>query len=341
MARQGFKSGTWWTRGPIFVVLAHSISLTACATSGYLHTRSIVSGNQAAHDGNYIDAVAHYEKALAEVPDSPAAKRNLGIVLVKISDYRRAADLLTSIIKNYQEDSEVQYFLGEAYRGLRNFRLAADSYQKGLRIDPTDLRLTKALAWTWFKMGRNDWVINLIEPYLQRNPNDHQIRLILASAFSAKQQYDKAIGLVQFAGASSFSIKNKEKVTAQAEHMLLLTALADAYAGKGDCQKAKPIYSRVLQTRPFLDSALVGAARCNMKAQNTKTAVAQLESAVKSNPNSLEAHFLLARALESGEKQRALVYFNRYLQLSRDNPIVNTADREHAQRVIARANAAN
>jgi Tfp pilus assembly protein PilF len=78
-----------------------------------------------------------------------------------------------------------------------------------------------------------------------------------------------------------------------------------------------------------------------MKAQNTKTAVAQLERAVKSNPNSLEAHFLLARALESGEKQRALVYFNRYLQLSRDNPIVNTADREHAKRVIARANAAN
>jgi tetratricopeptide (TPR) repeat protein len=339
MARHGFKSGTWWTRGPIFVLLAHSLSLSACATSGYLHTRSVVSGNQAAHDGNYIDAVAHYEKALAEVPDSPAAKRNLGIVLVKISDYRRAADLLTSIVKNYPEDAEVQYFLGEAHRGLRNFRVAADSYQKGLRIDPTDLRLTKALAWTWFKMGRNDWVINLIEPYLQRSPNDHQIRLILASAYTAKQQFDKAIGLVQFAGANNFSIKNKDKVTAQAEHMLLLTALADGLAGKGDCQKAQPIYTRVLQTRPFLDSALVGSARCNMKAQNIKSAVAQLERAVKSNPNSLEAHFLLARALESSEKNRSLVYFNRYLQLSRDNPVVNTADREHAKRVIASANA--
>lgn len=341
MARQGYRSGIWWNRGPKLVILSQSLWLSACATSGYLHTRSIVSGNQAAHKGNYIDAVAHYEKALAEVPESPAAKRNLGIVLVKISDYRRAADLLASIVQHYPEDAEVQYFLGEAHRGLRNFRTAADAYQKGLRIDPKDMRLTKALAWTWFKMGRNDWVINLIEPYQQSSPNDHQIRLILASAYTAKQQFEKSIGLVQFAAASNFAIRSKEKVTAQAEHMLLLTALADAYSGKGDCQKAQPLYTRVLQTRPFLDTALVGSARCNMRANNNKTAVAQLERAVKSNPNSPDAHFLLARALESGEKERAVVYFNRYLQLSRDNPVVNTADREHAKRVIARANSAN
>jgi tetratricopeptide (TPR) repeat protein len=116
-----------------------------------------------------VDAVASYEKALAEVPQSRPAQRNLGIVLVKIADYERALELLVGVAKEYSQDPEVHYFLGEACRGLRRFSEAAKHYQAGLRIQANDLRLIKALAWTWHKMGQNAWTVQLIEPLVAQS----------------------------------------------------------------------------------------------------------------------------------------------------------------------------
>ncbi len=313
------------------------ILLNACATSGYQHTRFLVAGNEAAQKGNFVDAVSNYEKALSEVPDSSTGKRNLGIVLVKIADYDRALGLLRAVEKDYASDSELHYFLGEALRGQRNFELAAKSYQDGLRLDPGNLRLTKALAWTWHKMGRNDWVINLIGPYVGLKPNDRQIQLILASAYNASGKFDKAIALLTSKSSKSARSNSITSSGFQAEDMLIWTALGDGYAGKGDCASAQPLYIKVLRVRPFFDSALVGSAKCHLAAKNPKAAVPLLERAIKSNPESAEGHFFLGRVLEGSETDRAMVYLNRFLAMTESNPSANRSQREMARRSVARA----
>lgn len=333
----GNETGDFRVIGVLLVSAA--LALAGCASSGYQHTRHLVAGNEAAQAGNFVDAASAYEKALAEVPNSLPARRNLGIVMVKVADYERALELLGSVAKEYAEDTETLYFLGEACRGLRRYGEAAKHYQAGLRVAPNDLRLTKALGWTWHKMGQSTWAINLMEPFLQRNKDDRQIRLILASAENKTGRYDRAIALLEPALKAAAQSPTNSNVAqdVSAEEMLMRTALAEAYVGKNDCKQAQALFQQVLRVRPFLDSALVGSARCHLEAKRGAVAVAMLERAVKSNPDSPEAHFYLARALEDTDRNRSVVYFNRFLQLTKDAAKANKKERAIARKAVARS----
>ena len=67
----------------LFALFLSVSLLAACATGAHEMTRNIVEGNDAALRGDFAGSIGHYESALASVPDSAPAKRNLGIVLVK------------------------------------------------------------------------------------------------------------------------------------------------------------------------------------------------------------------------------------------------------------------
>lgn len=333
MARRGLKFLNSLKKSSL--VLLFSSFIMSCATTAHVHSRYLALGNLAAKEGKFLDAATQFEKALVELPDSLPAKRNLGLVKVKLGDYENAVRLLKEVYSSYRDDIEVQYFLGEGYRGLRNYQLAADHYQKGLRLDPADLRLVKALAWSWLKIGKTEWSINLVEPFLSTNPTDHQIRLILANAYNQVGKGKNAIALLKFLEDEKFRIQSKDRTTAIAEHMLLLSALADAYQETDNCRSALKHYFHVLKFRPFFDGALTGAANCLFKSGNDERAIGFLERAVRANPQSTQANFMLARALEKRSKDRSIVYFNRFLKLTENSPDAFSGEREVAKRVLA------
>ena len=307
-----------------------------CATAGHLHTRAMLMGNEQAEKGNFIDAAKHYQEALEEIPDSLPAKRNLGLVLVKMGDYERALELLTAAAARYSDNSEFLYFYGECYRGLKRYIEAAEQYQKGLRQNPSDLRMTKALGWAWHKMNQNEWTISLLAPFLRNNPADHQIRLVLASALNAERKYSKAIDVLKFAESQNFELKSKDRITGEAEKMLIINALADSYAGQGNCKRAQELYGAVLRVRPFFDGALVGSALCHVQANSRQAAIRLLERAVQANPTSWEAHFQLGQLLESKETDRAKFYLSRFLQLTSGNEKIVGTERKKAKRILSK-----
>jgi tetratricopeptide (TPR) repeat protein len=309
--------------------------LMGCASTAHQHTRSLISGNRAALEGDFIEAAKQYEAALNDLPESTTAQRNLGIVLVKIGDYRRAIKYLTGIYENYKTDPEVQYFLGEAYRGDKKFMTAADHYQLGLRINPSDMRLTKALGWAWHKMGRNDWSINLLTTYLTTVPGDHQIKLILANAHNTMKQFKQAAVLLSFVESKSFKTTSQDNISAEAERMLLLSTYADSVAGLGDCSKAQSIYREVIRFRPFFDKALIGSAQCALTKNEPARAERLLERAVKANPDSWQAHYRLALLLERQNKNKARFYFSRFLRLIDDDAETAKEERRYALRALS------
>lgn len=289
-----------------------------CATRAHEMTRNLVEGNDAALKGDFPSAISYYEKALANVPDSDAAKRNLGIVLVKVGNYRRARDMLQAVTKAYPADVEVFYFLGEAQRGLQSFNEATTSYQRALRIDGNDMRAQKALAWTWYKTGQNDRSLMLMQPLLRASPGDLQVRLIVASALNKRKRFSEAAETLSPVEKSGFTIRGRDKMSAESERALLMTALADASYGLENYAKAAALYTEVLKTRPFLATALVGSAKCDIRSSLNQRALAKLARAVKADPNSPEAHFLLARLNEKVDASKALFYHKRFLLLAQD-----------------------
>jgi tetratricopeptide (TPR) repeat protein len=298
------------------MLLALGATLGGCATSAHEMTRSIVQGNDAALRGDYASSIAHYEEALKSVPDSAPARRNLGIVLVKVGDFKRARGLLASVTKSYPADLEVHYFLGEAHRGVQDFTAAAASYQRALRLDARDARAQKALAWTWHKTGLHDRALMLMQPLLKSNPGDLQARLIVASALNKKKRYKEAASTLDIVEKAGFKIKSRDRISAESERALLMTALADANYGLENYNKAALLYGEVLKTRPFLAPALVGAAKCDIRASQNQRAVTKLERAVKADPDAVDAHYLVARLYEKMDANKALFYHKRFLLLT-------------------------
>ena len=311
-------------RNAVFAVTLLPFLISGCATRAHEMTRQLLEGNEAALRGDFTTAAMHYETALEEVPSSAPAKRNLGIVLVKSGNYKRAKEILTEVAREYSTDVELYYFLGEACRGLEEFQNAATNYQKALRIQPDDHRVQKALAWTWHKVGLYDRALLIALPLFKKNPSDLQLRLIIGSTYNKQKKYPDTIELLAPLEKAKFQIQSKDKVSGDSERALLMTALGDAYSGTQNCERGGPLYTEVLKTRPFLATALTGSARCDLRTPNpdgnsNQKALTKLERAVKSDPDATEAHFLLAKLSEKIDNNRAIFYYRRFLLLSKDD----------------------
>ena len=302
-----------------------SFVLPSCATSAHEMTRSLVEGNTAALKGDYPTSVEKYEAALASVPESAAAKRNLGIVLVKVGNYQKAKIHLRESAKIYTTDAEVHYYLGEAYRGAEDFKRAIRSYQRALKLSPNELRVQKAIAWTWFKTGEDEKTLLLVSPLVQEHPQDSQIRLILASVQNRMKDFAAAQKTLAPVEASGFKVASKEKMSADSERALLMTGLADANYGLNQFAKAGQLYGEVIKMRPFYPAALVGSAKCDIRSSQSQRALTKLERALKADPKAAEALYLLAKLYEKIDSNKAIAHYQKFNAVAKDRPEFNDA----------------
>lgn len=304
------------------VLSAIFMGLAGCATTNPQQetTRFVIDGNAAALRGDYSAAANLYESALRVAPSNSSAKRNLGIVLVKMGDYKRAIKTLTAVQNDYKDDVEVFYFMGEAARGSNDFKGALSHYSKAAKINPQDLRVQKAISWCFFRTGTLDKALNLVQRLQRSNPDDLQIKLIFASVLNKQKKYEEVQALLSNVERANFNVQSKDKVSADTERTLLMNALAESYVGSDNCVKADALYGEILKSRPFLSAALIGAAKCDLKAKQKPRATARLERAIKADPDAEEAYFLLGQLFETSDKSKATYFYRRFLLLAKDNP---------------------
>ncbi|MEY4063894.1 MAG: hypothetical protein RIR26_102, partial [Pseudomonadota bacterium] len=247
-----------------FVLVLIALTTACVSTQEQEVSRFLVDGNSAALRGDYQTAAAFYESALRTSPGNLPARRNLGIVLVKVGDFKRAQKVLTALQNDYKDDVEVFYFLGEAARGTSDHKIALGHYSKAAKISPSDLRVQKALAWSHYRLGNVDKAFSIAQRLNRSNPDDLQTRLILASILNKQKKYEEVQALLATVEKSNFNVQSKDRISGETEKTLLMNALAEAYVGSDNCKKAEPLYGDILKSRPFLSMALVGAAKCDL-----------------------------------------------------------------------------
>lgn len=302
-------------------IIATGLLLLSCVSKTQQETTQfLLDGNAAALRGDFAASANAYEAALKLSPNNLPAKRNLGIILVKIGDFKKAQKTLQGIVGEYKDDLEVFYFLGEAARGLSDHKNALSNYVKASKISPLDLRVQKALAWSYYRLGNLERAFPLAQKLHRTNGEDLQVKLIFASILNKQKKFEEVQSLLLNVERSNFNVQSKDKVSAETEKTLLMNALAESYVGSDNCKKAEPLFTEILKTRPFLASALVGSAKCDLKAKQKSRAITRLERATKSDPDTEEAYFLLGQLYESTDKTKATFYYRRFLLLAKDNP---------------------
>ncbi|WGL58864.1 tetratricopeptide repeat protein [Pigmentibacter sp. JX0631] len=300
----------------------------------------ITMGNKYAEKGDFSRSAEQYRTALKIEPNSATAKRNLGLVLVKINKFKEALSLLTEVAPNYPKDSELLYFLGEAYRGVGFEKESIKAYQNALNINPNDLRVIKSISWVYLKTGKYDSAERMIKKSYEKNPLDLQLMLIMTSIDVKKERYTKAIKEMEEFEKSEFKIVSRDQTTAETEKILLLNVLGNAYAGINDCIKAQKIFDIVLKSRPFLAPTLTDSAKCDLKANNTIQAKGKLEKAYSSEPDYPEALYLLGKIYSSNNPKKAAFYYKKFIEISSDDKNYENESKE-AQDTLTQLEAKN
>jgi tetratricopeptide (TPR) repeat protein len=161
-------------------------------------------------DGKNLQALDVYRETLKRYPDSFAAAKSFGRLAAALLRYQESKDLLGRIKPRDTTDPELSYYLGVAYDGLGESKLARDEYEQArhfgefraassLRLGemlaragdlraaeghltqahlaaPDDLRITEELIAVKNAAGNKDEAKRLATEELARSPQDYFLR---------------------------------------------------------------------------------------------------------------------------------------------------------------------
>jgi tetratricopeptide (TPR) repeat protein len=128
-------------------------------------------GTVLAKTGQYEDAAAYLEKAVAASPAHVDAWYNLALVYVKLGQTARARDILQRLADSFPSEKTYRYGLGAVLRESGDPRPALSEFEAALKLDPLYREAQYALALTYEDLGettkaRREWM-----RYLELDPD--------------------------------------------------------------------------------------------------------------------------------------------------------------------------
>ena len=87
-------------------------------------------------DGTPEDAIAAWQGVIYRRPDDPLAHHNLGVVYLRIEEWRKAADAFEKSLRLNRQNDVAQYNLAWAYFKLGQHRAARRAAQRALDLNP-------------------------------------------------------------------------------------------------------------------------------------------------------------------------------------------------------------
>ncbi len=159
-----------------YMLLNRPPSLPTQGTAQYEEFVETFQVGVAALDADKTDlAQPQFDRAIAQVPQEPAAWANRGLMYLRLNQPDKAAADLKKANALAPEDAEIEALLGLLDQKQNRFDAAAVHYRKAIAADPKDLASKYALAQTVNQAGGPDAPAEyqrLLEDCLQIEPNN-------------------------------------------------------------------------------------------------------------------------------------------------------------------------
>lgn len=289
--------------------LVFALLNAGCATTS--EKRNLVSqGNQYAKDGLLREASESYKKALAQKPNNATAQRNLGMVLVKMGDYKGAVRHLEKAMSRYEKDFDANFYLGEAYRAQDKYAEAIFRYKKSLKIKDGDPRALKPLAWSYFKIRYYSESLVIARQLQKVAPEDDQTGIILSRTLLKLKRPQESLAV----------LKGAKKSIQKSSRAFYNSVEGDIQYEMNHTDEASAAYREALKDQPLLAGALLGLGRCMLDQGKQKQAITYMERAVRIRPRLTEAHYLLGKAYEKTDREKSLRYYQFFRKQAASDP---------------------
>ena len=297
----------------------------------YQRTLALESGNAEAHfalgdilyaQGDTTTALQHYQQAIAIMPSlKDTFYEPLGPYFAELMTVEEAKSILEKAMLVLPEDARSSFYAGTLEVDAGNIQAAIAHYQKTIEIitaDPSYLEMALPLGHfndVYFKLGELyhqqgdvEVAVGYFERALELNP-------ALADMFITQ-------------GQNAFDAGNyQDAIEPLNTHLLLFPEdiaaaylLGQSYEARGDMDNALLFYERVLALDAKRPDVLFKIVHIYREQQAHPQAVDALQKIIAIEPDTAEAHYLLALShLALNEREAALSAFLETVRLTPDN----------------------
>lgn len=154
---------------------------------------------------------------------------------------RRAEPFTRSEVRQVLGGEEADAYLrfGAVFYDTRRFDLAIQAFQRGLAYDPDHTEIPRYLATALLRVGRPEKALEVLEPFLRRQPQGREPYDLLIEVLTALKRSNEDI-LKRLEAAALNDSKNAA----------LQYLLAERYRELGQRAKADALYRKLIATQP-------------------------------------------------------------------------------------------
>jgi tetratricopeptide (TPR) repeat protein len=117
--------------------------------------------------GSYLEAIGHFQDAIAVDPDFAEARHNLGVTYQKMKAYDKALSQFNEALRLRPEHPVYHFGAGTCHFYLEHFSEAARAFERVIAADPNHLKARYSLAVAYEKLDRPDQARSEWERYLR------------------------------------------------------------------------------------------------------------------------------------------------------------------------------
>ena len=286
--------------------------------------------------GHFSEAIPHFLSARGHVVDEFAAEFNLALCYVGVGEFPRAISILVGLRTGNHENASVENLLSQAYEGNDQPKQAFEAFQKAVVFTPKDENLYLLVAAAFSK--KQDYARNLrvLQSGLQNLPD------------SPRLHYELGYVLWQL-GESGMAQPEFERAASLAPHSVIgyLAAAQESFMLGDLAQAAKTARTGInegftdYQLLALLGDALIQSGASPGKADFAEAKDA-LEKSIAARPNYASSQIALGRLLLQEERvDTAIEHLELGRQLAPQDPsgylLLATAYRKRGQPGQARA----
>lgn len=301
----------------------------------------VARGVELARSGNYAQAVAAFEQALALSPGNRDARYNLGLACYNAGDYRRAVAEFQRVLAAEPTAVDARKGLGLAQLALRRYPEAVRSLQAVLQATPGDTGCLLALGRAYLGAGNPRKAIPPLREAARLQPLDASIVFELGKALAAtgdhagaKEAFGRALALKPDSVLSAVGLARAQNALgdhAGATQTLrpfaertppdrhVLSALAEAYDGLGLANEALQTRIRLAELLPPAEGSALRLRLAEACVKKERWAEAQrlYRTVAEADPANVEAFIGLARCSRAqGQTEEEIAHWRTAAQLA-------------------------
>jgi Flp pilus assembly protein TadD len=254
-------------------------------------------------EGKLEESAAEYRRFLELAPKSWEARSNLGVVYAQLGRFDDAVVQYREVLALRPSALAVRTNLAIAlYKGV-HFREAAGELEAVLKAKPDHPQAPLLLADCRLLLGEWKQVIALLDPLVERDPDNKAVLYMLGTALMRDRQYER--------GQRVLDRILRQGDSAEA-HLVLALASREA----NDDIAAEKELRRALELDPSLPTANGTLGDVLVRMGEGAAAVAALQRELELNPNHFDSHLLLGLLLRQDSRtDEAMAHLRKALVL--------------------------